>query len=208
MLFAQSNTVILTNQLHNYTKLIDFLSSDSARYNSDGTLSEGWKEDYYSTGKILHKGFYKNGKLLLFKNFYENGICERQLKSPDPLHHEIDLYYENGNMKEQKTYFNSVIKRISEYYANGFQKCKTDFDKEGKLIISKKSWYPNGSIESELKLMDSKTKKYTQKHYYDNGYLQEEGHLLFSLESKSYKKNGVWNVYDLTGKNKQAISFN
>lgn len=191
-----------------YNNLIDFLPTDSVRHNNDGSLVEGWKEDHYPTGKPLHKGFYKKGKLLLFKNFYENGLCERSLNSPDPLHHEIDLFYENGNVNKQTFYYNSNIKKVCEFYSNSIPKSKIEYDKEGKFIVFKLTWFPNGALESELKLIEPKSKKYSEKHYYDNGFIKEEGNLLFSLESKLYKKNGIWNLYDNDGKNKKSVNFN
>ncbi len=71
---AQHHDSNTQKSFENYNKLIDFFSGDSVRYNQDGVLLEGWKEDLYSDGKVKHKGFYHKGKLLLFRNFYENAM--------------------------------------------------------------------------------------------------------------------------------------
>ena len=43
----------------------------------------GWKEDHYSTGELLHKGYYIEGQLKVYKNFYPNGNIERNFKAID-----------------------------------------------------------------------------------------------------------------------------
>lgn len=190
-----------------YSLLAEFLAIDTLRYQNT-SLAQGWLEDYYPSGELKHKGFYKNGKLLLYKNYFVSGICSQALTSSDPLNHCIETFYPNGFLNEQKIYFNSQLKKCSEYFENGCVKSKTEFDRENKLIIYKKVWYSNGLLKSEMKLTDYLTKTYSEKNYYDNGLLREEGNLLISLDNKSYKKNGVWNTYDRTGRGLKTLTFN
>ena len=45
-----------------YEPLNMYLHSDSTRI-EEGYAVNGWKEDYYSTGELLHKGYYIEGQL-------------------------------------------------------------------------------------------------------------------------------------------------
>lgn len=190
-----------------YNKWIESLNTDSVRLAPDGFAIQGWKEDFYSNGKILHKGFYKAGKLITFKNFFENGSCERNFSSTDPINSTMDIYFENGNKRFQINYYNGLPKKIAEYYANGLPKSIIENEKELKYIIYKKTWFANGQVQSILNLINAKDKKYTEKTYYSNGQIKEEGWLLFVLESNDYQRHGFWNLSDSTGKNKHIEKY-
>lgn len=208
-LFVHAQQTTLTSDIYvnaTYSLLAEFLGADTLRFQNNN-LAQGWIEDYYSSGELKHKGFYKNGKLLLYKNYFINGICAQALTSNDPLNHSIETFYPNGFLNEQKIYFNSQLKRCIEYFENGNVESKTEFDRESKLIVYKKAWYSNGQLKSELKLTDKTTKTYSEKNYHDNGLLKEEGNLLISLDNKSYKKKGVWNTYDRTGRGLKTFTF-
>jgi len=57
-----------------FDKMAPSLGGDSLRYDKKGYSAQGWQEDYYMSGKLLHKGFYVDGELRAFKNFYENEV--------------------------------------------------------------------------------------------------------------------------------------
>lgn len=203
----QTNQTSDTQVNSTYSILAEFFGADTLRLQNN-SLAQGWIEDYYSSGELKHRGFYKNGKLLLYKNYFISGICAQVLTSSDPLNHTIDTYFANGFLNEQKIYFNSQLKKCTEYFENGNVKSKTEFERENKLIIYKKVWYSNGLLKSEMKLTDKVSKTYTERNYHDNGLLKEEGSLLISLDNKSYKRNGVWNTYDRTGRGLKSLTFN
>ena len=205
---TQSEVLDSTGSITIYNKLIDVLSGDSVKFNKEGYHVQGWNEDFYASGKLLHKGYYKDGKLVLFKNFFENGQCERNMTMTDPLHCDIDVFYDSGIMKNKISYYNGITKNVSEFYPDGLQKSVVEYGKDMKYLVSKKVWYANGNIQLELKLIDAKTKKYSEKYYYPNGQVKEEGGRIFSSENKQYLKSGVWFSYDTSGKNKRSEKFN
>src|SRR5689334_12695522 len=49
---------------------------DSTRNDVKGYALQGWMEDFYPDGKVLHKGYYIDGQLKAYKNFYPNGQLE------------------------------------------------------------------------------------------------------------------------------------
>ena len=66
-----------------FNKMVPSIGGDSIRYTKDGYNAQGWQEDFYISGKLLHKGFYADGYIKIFKNFYENGQVERTLSITD-----------------------------------------------------------------------------------------------------------------------------
>lgn len=188
-----------------YSKLIELSGGDSIRLNSQGKNAEGWIEDYYVNGKLMHKGFYKSGKLLMFKNFFENGNCERNFTSDNPLQYKIEFYFSNGNLKKSMEYFDRKPRKIQEFYENGNSKYQLEFDKDLEQLVGKKTWYINGTLETEIKLTDRKNLKYNEKNFYSSGILKEEGSLVYSKEKKDFVKYGTWLSYETNGKQKQLV---
>jgi len=190
-----------------YNKLIEPLGGDSVKYNKTGYNLQGWNEEYYNSGKPVHKGYYVDGRLKVFKNFYENGQVERSFVSPDPLHCNLDIYYENGFPKKKIAYYDGKPQKLYEYYENGLPKTALENEKEMKYVTLKKSWYSSGQMESYLELRDKKVMLFAQKKFYENGQLKEEGLLKLSKDGKDYLKDGEWTFYDESGKNKKVEKF-
>jgi antitoxin component YwqK of YwqJK toxin-antitoxin module len=205
--YTQAEVYDSINGITLYNKLIENLSGDSVKYNKAGYNAQGWNEDFYKNGKTLHKGYYVDGKLKVFKNFYENGQVERSFVNPDPLHAHVDIFYENGLPKRKISYYEGKPQKYYEFYDNGLPKSAVENEKEMKYITLKKSWYANGQIEDFIELKDKKEKIFTEKKYYMNGQVKEEGNLKLSADGLNYLKEGMWTFYDENGKNKKTEKF-
>ncbi|MBK7817263.1 MAG: hypothetical protein IPJ60_06610 [Sphingobacteriaceae bacterium] len=156
---------------------------------------------------MLHKGYYVDGKLKVFKNFYENGQVERSFVNPDPLHSAVDVFYDNGTAKKKIAYYEGKPQKYYEFYDNGLPKIAVENEKEMKYITLKKSWYSNGQMEYVIELKDKKEKVFVEKKYYSNGQVREEGTLRLSADGQKYLKDGMWTFYDESGKNKKVEKF-
>lgn len=190
-----------------FNKLIEPLGGDSVKYNKAGYNAQGWYEELYLNGKVLHKGYYVEGRLKVFKNYFENGQLERSFINPDPLHCSVDIYYENGLPKRKVAYYDKKPQKFYEYYNNGLPKLAIENEKEMKFITLKKSWYENGQLESTFELKDKKELIFVQRSFYNNGQVKEEGNMRLSADGKSYMKDGEWTFYDESGKNKKTEKF-
>jgi len=205
--FEQKEVFDSVNGIYVFNKLIEPLGGDSVKYNKAGYNLQGWTEEFYKSGKTLHKGYYVDGRLKVFKNFYENGQIERSFMNPDPLHCSVDMFYENGSPKKKISYYDGKPQKYYEYYSNGLPKVMEENEKELKYITLKKSWYSSGQMESLIELKDKKEKVFIEKKYYLNGQVKEEGTLKLSADGKRYLKDGVWTFYDESGKNKKVEKF-
>jgi hypothetical protein len=192
------------NNFEKYTKLLVVLGGDSIALYANGSLTQGWQEHFYRSGKILHRGFYVDGKLIRFKNYFENGNAALTFENSDPLRCLLNIYFDDGSLFKQISYYQSRPQKVYEYYENGQPKLSEESDKDLKYIILKKTWFDNGVLSSSLELNDLKHKKYTEKIYHVNGNIKEEGQIVLLPGTKEYVKNGNWFVYDYNGKNKRS----
>lgn len=198
--YAEKDIVDSAQGIHLYARLMEALGGDSVTHNSAGNSLQGWHDEFYTSGQLMHRGFYVNGKVITFKNFYENGRCERSVENPDPLHCNVTIFFNDGQPRRQVQYYNGKAQKLYEFYESGLPKYAEENEKEMKYLTLKKSWYINGNLESSLELTDRKTKRYTQKSYYLNGQLKEEGTIELLTGTSDYVKDGNWYSYDSNGK--------
>lgn len=206
--YTSETALDATGGIKMYNRLVPNIGGDSIRYNKAGYNLQGWQEDYYSNGKVLHKGFYVDGQIKAFKNFYENGQIERSFNAPDPARCSVDIYYPNGKVQKQILYYNGKAQNEYTYFTNGNPESVIEKDKEVQYIFKKNSYYESGQTASIFELIDKKNKKYSSKEFYENGAIKEEGVLSFNLEKKSYDKDGEWVYFDEKGQLVKKEKYN
>lgn len=192
-----------TGQIRIYDRLLEVLG-DSIRYNEKLLPLEGWKEDFYQSSKLLHKGFYKSGRLNMFRNFYENGKVERVFARIDSVNSNLEVFYDNGNQRFQANYYQKQLKRRSEFYENGLLNRSEEFNPSNSQLLKRKLWFPNGTLNEEINLLDAKTQKYQHKIYYPNGKLAESGWSFYRHEANELQRSGTWSQQDSTGTKKKS----
>ena len=198
--YKQSEILDSVNGIHIYDKLIGALGGDSVKYNKQGYNIQGWNEEYYLNGNILHKGYYVDGKIKILKNYYENGQLERSFINPDPLHAVMNLYYENGQPKLRISYYDGKPQKTYQYYETGLPKLSEEKEKDLKYTTSHKEWFPSGQIYKELELIDLKEKKFKSTLYYPNGQIKEQGNYVLASDGQKLEKLGTWTYFDEKGK--------
>lgn len=185
--------------IHRYNKLVMIIGGDSMRYTKDGYNAQGWQEDYYVSGKLLHKGFYVDGYIKVFKNYYENGQVERNFTVVDPKRCKMEIYYEDGKVRSTINYFDGNAQNQYDFFRNGSPEYVEENDKDIEFLYKRNSYYENGLPESLFELVDKKTKRYSKKEFYENGRVREEGPMIFRKDLGDYQKDGVWTYYDEKG---------
>lgn len=182
-----------------YNKSIAMIGGDSIRYTKDGYNAQGWQEDYYQSGKLLHKGFYVDGLIKIFKNYYENGQVERNFYNTDPKRCKLEVYYEDGKPRSVISYFDGNAQNQYDFYKNGSPEYVEENDKDIEFLYKRNSYYENGLPASMFELIDKKSKKYVKKEFYENGRVKEEGGMQFRKDLGDYLKEGLWTYYDEKG---------
>ncbi|MCD6018973.1 MAG: hypothetical protein K0S53_2094 [Bacteroidetes bacterium] len=175
------------------------MGGDSIRYTKDGYNAQGWQEDFYVSGKLLHKGFYADGFIKVFKNYYENGQIERSFSSSDLKHAKLEIFYDDGKIRSNIAYYEGNPQNQYDYFRNGSPEYVEENDKNIEYLFKRNSYFENGLPESMFELVDKKSKKYIKKEFYSTGRVKEEGSMIFRKELGDYQKEGTWTYYDEKG---------
>jgi len=190
-----------------YEPLNRVLDGDSIRNDAKGYALQGWMEDYYLNKQVLHKGYYIDGQLKTYKNYFPNGQLEREFKMTDLNKSSIFIYYQDGKLKVNAVYSGSAVIKEEDYYSSGQLEFIEEYDRKGEYYLQRKFYNPNGKPTSILEITDQKKKFYSSKEYYDNGNIKEEGQIVYNESIGDYQKNGKWKFYDESGKLKEEKPF-
>lgn len=190
-----------------YNDLVPMMGGDSLRYTKDGYNAQNWQEDYYVSGKLLHKGFYLDGAIKIFKNYYENGQIERSFTATDLKHCKMEIFYEDGKIRSTINYYEGSAQNQYDFFKNGAPEYVEENDKNIEFLYKRNSYYENGLPASMFELVDKKTKKYIKKEFYTNGRVKEEGSMLFRKDLGDYQKEGVWTYFDEKGNTTKTENY-
>lgn len=190
-----------------YEKLNFTLGGDSVRNTSKGYACQGWVEDFYTSGQMLHRGFYVDGQLKIYKNYYDNGQLEREFKVTDLKRCTMKIYFKDGKIKADIEYYNGGAMKEQDFYASGQLKYIEEHTKNMDYLIQMKSYSENGKPQSIFEVTDTKKKIFYKKEYGENGLLKEEGSMRYSNDILDYVKDGQWKFYDDNGNLKSTDNY-
>jgi antitoxin component YwqK of YwqJK toxin-antitoxin module len=205
--YAQAQVLDSIEGVRIYNSIMKAVAAEYTDLPKDDPDIKGFNEEYHDNNNLKHISYYKQGQLVMYKNFFDDGKTEKSLFVNEPGVYCVEVYYDNGSLKHEMTFVNGTPKKLSEFYNNNLPKSEIEYDAEQKAVTHKRTWYSNGNFQSELILEDPKTKKYMEKLFYPNGQPKEEGELIYSSETKEYHKDGAWFAYDSNGKKKKAGKF-
>ncbi len=182
-----------------YENLNMMLGDKSTRNGINGYAANGFLEDYYKTGELLHKGFYVDGQLKIYKNYYPNGNVERNFRMVDIKKSKMTIFYEDGTMKSDIVYIENEALSWTDYYPNGMVEFEEIYEKSFQYYEKKGNYYSNGKPENILELTDKKKLLYNQSYYYENGNLKEQGVVKYDKTMFDYSRIGDWKLYNESG---------
>ncbi|HET6243060.1 MAG: hypothetical protein H0V01_09320 [Bacteroidetes bacterium] len=195
-----SDTVVNINYgVRMFDKYNNILGGDSIR-NCRNYACQGWVEDFYENGKTLHKGFYIEGILNSYKNFYPDGTLEREFKNKSLVKSELTTYHPNGNIRTKGVFVEGSSLIYEEYYETGQLEYMEENHKSMEYYVSTKSFYSTGTQESILLLTNPKKLTFSKVEYHENGTIREQGELFFNKNNMDYYKSGKWSYFDETSK--------
>ena len=181
-----------------YEKLNLVLSGDSVR-KENGYAVENWVEDFYENGQLLHKGYYIEGQLKVYKNYYPDGTLERTFNNVDGYRSKLTLYYPSGKIKSKVEYMQKDAKIWTDYYDNGNIEYYEEYHKSLLYHIAKRSYFKDGSPMSLMEMTHKKKLEYSQNDFHDNGNKKMAGKLRFDKDVYDYYRYGKWLYFDKSG---------
>src|ERR1035437_5530701 len=99
-----------------YDKLNMNIGGDSVRNDAKGYALQGWMEDYYPNKQLLHKGYYIDGQLKAYKNYFPSGQLEREFKMTDLSKSSMTVYFKDGKMRSNISYAGGNPVKEEDYY--------------------------------------------------------------------------------------------
>jgi len=177
------------------------IGGDSVRKYPDGHLCNSAIEDHYPDGEVLHKGYYADGRLTHYTNYYPNGEVERVFKPTSDTKDELKKYYSNKVLKSEVQFYNGNPVLWQDYYPNGQLSYIEEYDKKHERVLRRCSYYRDGKPSSIFLPLDINGAiiRYSLKEYYPNGQIQEESEALYSSDSFDFVKDGDDKQYDDKG---------
>src|SRR5690606_13147301 len=97
-----------------------------------------------------HKGFYVDGQLKIYKNYYPNGKEERNFRMVDIKKSKMTLFYEDGTMKSDIVYIGNEALSWIDYYPNGTVEFEEIYDKSFQYYEKKAAYFKSGKPEDVL----------------------------------------------------------
>jgi antitoxin component YwqK of YwqJK toxin-antitoxin module len=189
-----------------YEKLNILLGGDTVR-NKNGYAANGFVQDFYKTGELLHKGFYVDGQLKIYKNYFPNGKVERNFRMVDLKKGKMDIFYEDGTPKTKVFYIDGEAQKWEDFYSNGTLEYIEVYDKSITYYIEKGNFHENGSVENSLVLENKKKMLYTQTYYHKNTKVKEVGQMQYDKSMFDYVRLGTWKQFDENGKQTKAVKY-
>jgi antitoxin component YwqK of YwqJK toxin-antitoxin module len=181
-----------------YEGLVMALGGDSIRKNGVYACN-GWVQDAYLDGTIIHKGFYQAGQLQSYKNYYPNGKVERDFSSVDALFAECKMYYPSGQLKSQVKYQDGVAKQWTDYFPSGAVQFEEKMNRTMDYYEFQKYYYENTKPSKVIELADKKKLLFNFFEYYESGAVKVQGHRLYVKESNTFFDHGDWIYFDESG---------
>lgn len=177
------------------------LGGDSLRKSMEGYMCNGWVEDHYANGALLHKGFYADGVLTIYTNYYPGGQVERVYKTVTERKAEMKKYFPDGKPRSEVEYFDGNAISYHDYYDNGNPSYIEEYDKKHERLLQRCSYYRDGKpLSTFMPVTDKKPIRYSHKEYFPGGtQLKEEYEMIYSEDALDYVKDGEDKVYDEKG---------
>jgi antitoxin component YwqK of YwqJK toxin-antitoxin module len=182
-----------------YEQYNQLIGGSQKRFCKTNTCN-GAIEDTYPNGNIIHKGYYVEGVLKQYKNYYPDGTLERDFKITSLAKCELSTFHKNGKLRSRGFYHNGKIYIYEEFFENGNPEYYEEYDKSFIYYTLTKSYFENGKPESVLQITDTKKLFFEKREFFENGQVKEQGKLIFNKSYQDYQKHGIWLYYDEGGK--------
>lgn len=190
----------INENLELYNKLCPILGGDSVRY-CNGLKCTGPVKDYYPDGKLKHKGYYDQGKIVsVFTNYYHDGNIERSFVAKSEIRGIIQIFYPDSILKSKGEYFKGEVLKWEDFYENGKTEFLEEYDKSIDYHLYTRFYYEDGSPQILFELIDKKNRSYTYKEFFSNGQIEEQGNKIQNKSTKDYLQDGIWKYYNESGK--------
>ncbi len=187
------------NGLAVYDRFLAMIGGDSVR-TCNGYPCIGWVEDRWPEGALKHRGYYDNGHLILFKNYFRSGALERAFKRLDDRKCVLKSFHGNGRLRSEALYVDGASLEYADYYPSGQMRYREEKDRSEPYYTVMDLFAENGTPLSTLHLVDKKHMIFEQHEYHANGQVHVSGRAQYDPGSMDSKRIGTWSTFGEDGK--------
>ena len=182
-----------------YAPLNAALGGDSVRY-CKGITCAGWVEDRYPDGVLKHRGYYGEGRLLVYSNYHPNGRMEREFKVQGSTRCSMRTWHSNGVLRSETIHVDGSARTYTEHYTTGALRYTEEKHPSQPYYKVMDLFAPDGKPISTLHIVDKKKVVFEQHEYWPNGQLRATGRSQFNPQRYDSQRIGAWTYYDASGK--------
>lgn len=184
--------------LSHYDQYNAVTGGDSVRVRG-GFPCIGWVEDKYPDGVLQHRGYYDQGKLTVYRNYYADGVLEREFRSTDAVNSTLRLFHPNGKIRSEARYKEGVVVAYEDHYVSGALRYAEERHRTEPYYLRMDLYSENGHPVSLLQLVDKRKVEFLQRDYHVGGKLKCEGRARFDPSRMDTQRIGTWVYYDPAG---------
>ena len=182
-----------------YNEMVYPAGGDSVRL-CDGMPCGGYIQDFYKSGKVMHKGYYVDGQIKIYKNWYPDGKIERKFTVLDDHKAKLTTFYNSGPTKSVILYFDQDVREWKDFYENGNVEFEERYVKGHDHVVSRKFFFENGNPQDIMEFEKRGKRLYKKTEYFKSGQVKVEGNVVYSDQIMDYAKSGAWKEYNESGK--------
>ena len=182
-----------------YNEMVRPAGGDSVRL-CDGSPCGGYIEDYYTNGQMMHKGYYIDGKIRIYRNWYPDGQLERKFMVLDDHKAKLTTYYKGGNEKSTVIYIDEEVREWEDLYENGNTEFEEKYVKRQPYVVYRRFFYEDGTPQDIMEFEKRRKKLYLKTEYFKSGQKKVQGFVVYSEQIMDYAKSGDWKEYNKEGK--------
>lgn len=169
-------------------------------------LADKNQVDYYSNGKVLHRGVYEEGSLLKYRNYYPNDQLERELKVKSGKPKLFISYYIFGEIRERKVFDDGFIMLHEKYHYSGKLKYLMEIADVGYLKIEQ--WNDEDGFPLKYsELIDEDSLIYEIAENYPSGTIKNKRHYIYDPKTETYCNHGHFVAYTETGAKSADLTY-
>lgn len=197
--FGQTDSTEVDLGIPDYDNFCVIMGGDSVRL-QNGRPITGFIKDTYPSGKLKHKGYYENGKITTFTNYYENGNIERNFRLKTDRKGVLEVFYPHGEPLSIVEWNNGESSKWVDYYESGQIEFTEELNKNMEYYLYMRFYFEDGKPQILFELTDEKSRTYTYTEFYPDGKVKESGKKVHNANMGDYQMEGTWQYYDETGK--------
>lgn len=159
----------------------------------------GWVEDKYADGTMKHRGYYDEGRLVIYKNFHPNGSMEREFKRIDDIRSVERAWHANGQPRSETRFADGQLIYYQDHYVTGTVRYTEERQRNGGCFTRMELHAADGKPISSLRLTSKAKGLIEVKEYHPGGAIKCTGQARCDARNLETTRIGTWRYFNETG---------